>query len=79
MKLKTKVGLEDVGIWTGIECWAQPINGYDLRSSNHSVVGVLSIDGVFDDDATVHAAGRLVGGHLQSYILFAKISIVAGQ
>ncbi len=78
IKLESEIGLEDVQIGTGIECWTEPIDRYHLRSDQHCVVGVRMMDGIFDDVASVIVWCRLKGRYLQSRILLIKISIVAG-
>ncbi len=39
IKLKSEVGLEDVWIWAGVECWAELIDQYHLRTDQHCVIG----------------------------------------
>ena len=78
IKLESRIGLEDVQIGTGIECWTEPIDRYHLRPNQHCVIGVRTMDGIFDDDASVIVWCQLKGRYHQSRILLIKISIVAG-
>ena len=65
IEFDSEVGLEDVRIGTGIECWTEPIDRYYLRPNRQCVVGVRAVDGVFDDDASVSVLGQLGVGYLQ--------------